>query len=111
MAWFASAFGVLSRRARRHRRCAGLVLLAAFSLGLAHGWLHLADGDGHGKGHFAKAANEFCLAEKLTAAVPPPVVQPPQLRLLPFRYAVVNGREICGRPASLGYFPRDPPTT
>lgn len=110
MPWIKPVLRAFSRPSRRRRRSTAVLLLAAFSLGLAHGWLHLSDGDGRNKGHFAKAANEFCLAEKLAAAVPPPVLQTPECQPVPLVYAFVSGRETGGRPASVGYFPRDPPT-
>jgi hypothetical protein len=97
---------IFGRRAQR-RRIAGGLLLAAFGLGLAHGWLHFA-GSGDHK-HFAQTANEFCIAEKQAAASPPVITAPSPPQYVPVRYVIANGHELCGCPPAKGYSPRDPP--
>jgi len=97
-----------ARRESPRRRHVRLVWLVVFFLGLAHGWLHLANTDQHG--HFAHHGDECCLVQNLGGATAPPVIEVPLPQFVALRFYIIPAApEACGLPPSIGYSPRDPP--
>jgi hypothetical protein len=98
----------LAKRARPwpRLRITAIFAVAAFVLGLAHSWLHLANTDQHG--HFAHG-DQCCLVQVLGGGTQPPVIEvsPPQFVAL--EYSVPEAPEAPGFPPSVGYSARYPP--
>ncbi|MFZ0692870.1 MAG: hypothetical protein WAN51_01745 [Alphaproteobacteria bacterium] len=94
-------------RCCRQRFFTAFLLLTVFGIGLAHGWLHLVSNDHDG--HFAHNDSQCCLVQNLGGGIAPPLVEIPPPEFVSVLFAVAIECECYGRPASIGYSPRDPP--